>query len=50
MATGISNLEGNLIGGLFGIAAATMGILCTEAYVLSINSFSLIVNNAAGII
>lgn len=49
-ATGITDLEGNLIGGLFGTAIATMGMFCTGVYVLSMSGFGPIADNAGGIV
>ena len=49
-ATGITDLEGNLIGGLFGTAVATMGMFCTGVYVLSMSGFGPIADNAGGIV
>jgi H(+)-translocating pyrophosphatase len=43
-------LEGNLIGGLFGTAVATMGMFCTGVYVLSMSGFGPIADNAGGIV
>lgn len=48
--SGITNLEGNLIGGLFGTAVATMGMFCTGVYVLSMSGFGPIADNAGGIV
>lgn len=49
-ASGITDLEGNLIGGLFGTAIATMGMFCTGVYVLSMSGFGPIADNAGGIV
>ena len=49
-ATGITDLEGNLIGGLFGTAISTMGMFCTGVYVLSMSGFGPIADNAGGIV
>lgn len=49
-ATGITDLEGNLIGGLFGTAIATMGMFCTGVYVLAMSGFGPIADNAGGIV
>jgi len=37
-------------GGLFGTAVATMGILCTAVFILSMNNFGPIADNAGGIV
>ncbi len=50
LASGLSDAQGNLIGGLYGTAIATMGMLATCAYVLAMDTFGPIVDNAAGII
>lgn len=49
-ASGITDLEGNLIGGLYGTAIATMGMFCTGVYVLSMSGFGPIADNAGGIV
>ena len=36
-------------GGVFGTAVATMGMLCTAVFVLSMNNFGPIADNAGGI-
>eukprot|EP01054_Gregarina_sp_Poly1_P001373 Gregarina_sp_Poly_1__1372@NODE_133_length_13228_cov_89_141783_g119_i0_p3_GENE_NODE_133_length_13228_cov_89_141783_g119_i0NODE_133_length_13228_cov_89_141783_g119_i0_p3_ORF_typecomplete_len879_score112_86H_PPase/PF03030_16/1_1e253_NODE_133_length_13228_cov_89_141783_g119_i01025912895 len=38
------------LGGLFGTAVATMGMLCTAVYVLTMSSFGPIADNAGGIV
>ncbi len=42
-------LSGVLGGGLYGTAAATMGMLATAAYILAMDTFGPIVDNGAGI-
>ncbi|KAL6972057.1 inorganic diphosphatase [Sarracenia purpurea var. burkii] len=41
---------GNLTGGLFGIAVATMGLLSIAAYVLTMDMFGPIADNAGGLL
>lgn len=48
--SGITDLEGNLIGGLYGTAISTMGMFCTGVYVLSMSGFGPIADNAGGIV
>lgn len=48
--SGITNLDGIPIGGLFGTAIATMGMFCTGVYVLSMSGFGPIADNAGGIV
>ena len=48
-ASGITNLKGEKIGGLFGTAIATMGMFSTEVYILSMSGFGPIADNAGGI-
>jgi K(+)-stimulated pyrophosphate-energized sodium pump len=50
LASGLTDAQGNLIGGLYGTAIATMGMLATAAYVLAMDTFGPIADNAAGII
>eukprot|EP00916_Digyalum_oweni_P025977 GHVL01042767.1.p1 GENE.GHVL01042767.1~~GHVL01042767.1.p1 ORF type:complete len:820 (-),score=120.10 GHVL01042767.1:1300-3759(-) len=42
--------EGKHIAGIFGTAVATMGMLCTAVFVLSMSSFGPIADNAGGIV
>ena len=48
-ASGIQNAEGEAIGGIFGTAVATMGMLMTTAYILAMDTFGPITDNAGGI-
>jgi len=48
--SGLADEEGNPCGGLFGTAVATMGMLSTAAYVLSMDIFGPISDNAGGIV
>ncbi|CAD8185552.1 unnamed protein product [Paramecium pentaurelia] len=48
--SGIKNHQGELIGGLFGTAIATMGMFCTGVYILSMAAFGPIADNAGGIV
>ena len=43
------NAEGNNVGGIFGTAVATMGMLMTTAYILAMDTFGPITDNAGGI-
>lgn len=47
--TGIQNAEGQLIGGLYATAIATMGMFASGVYVLSMSGFGPIADNAGGI-
>ncbi len=47
---GIPGPDGALLGGLFGTAAATMGMLATAAYILAMDTFGPITDNGAGIV
>merc|ERR1719412_2794019 len=38
------------LSGLFGTAVATMGMLCTAVFILSMNNFGPIADNAGGIV
>jgi len=49
-ASGIKDKEGNLIGGLYGTAIATMGMFASGVYVLSMSGFGPIADNAGGIV
>ncbi|HBC45538.1 MAG TPA: sodium-translocating pyrophosphatase, partial [candidate division Zixibacteria bacterium] len=49
-ASGITDLNGNPVGGLFGTAVATMGMLATAAYILAMDTFGPITDNAGGIV
>lgn len=42
--------EGKMMSGLFGTAVATMGMLCTAVFVLTMSSFGPIADNAGGIV
>jgi len=44
------NLEIQHLAGLFGTACATMGMLCTAVFVLSMNNFGPIADNAGGVV
>jgi len=43
------NAEGNNVGGIFGTAVATMGMLMTTAYILAMDTFGPITDNAGGV-
>ena len=47
---GLVDEAGNATGGLFGTAVATMGMLSTAAYVLTMDMFGPIADNAGGIV
>mmetsp|Transcript_8531 Transcript_8531/g.10529 ORF Transcript_8531/g.10529 Transcript_8531/m.10529 type:complete len:426 (+) Transcript_8531:919-2196(+) len=49
-ASGIQDAQGNLIGGLYGTAIATMGMFASGVYVLSMSGFGPIADNAGGIV
>jgi H(+)-translocating pyrophosphatase len=49
-SSGIVNTNGIPIGGLFGTAVATMGMLATAAYILAMDTFGPITDNAGGIV
>jgi K(+)-stimulated pyrophosphate-energized sodium pump len=49
-SSGIVDVAGNPIGGLFGTAVATMGMLATAAYILAMDTFGPITDNAGGIV
>jgi K(+)-stimulated pyrophosphate-energized sodium pump len=46
---GITNAEGKDVGGIFGTAVATMAMLMTTAYILAMDTFGPITDNAGGI-
>lgn len=48
--SGLMDETGSPTGGLFGTAVATMGMLCTAAYVLTMDMFGPIADNAGGIV
>jgi inorganic pyrophosphatase len=48
-ATGITDTKGNLLGGLYATAIATMGMFASGVYVLSMSGFGPIADNAGGI-
>lgn len=48
--TGIQDENGQLIGGLYGTAIATMGMFSTGVFVLSMSGFGPIADNAGGIV
>ncbi|HEX6252180.1 MAG TPA: sodium-translocating pyrophosphatase [Gemmatimonadaceae bacterium] len=48
--SGLLDAAGEPIGGLFGTAVATMGMLGTAAYILAMDTFGPITDNAGGII
>ena len=49
-SSGIHDMNGLPIGGLFGTAVATMGMLATAAYILAMDTFGPITDNAGGIV
>jgi K(+)-stimulated pyrophosphate-energized sodium pump len=46
---GLTNAEGHDVGGIFGTAVATMGMLMTTAYILAMDTFGPITDNAGGV-
>jgi K(+)-stimulated pyrophosphate-energized sodium pump len=46
---GITTADGRDVGGIFGTAVATMGMLMTTAYILAMDTFGPITDNAGGI-
>jgi K(+)-stimulated pyrophosphate-energized sodium pump len=46
---GLTNVEGQDVGGIFGTAVATMGMLMTTAYILAMDTFGPITDNAGGV-
>ena len=46
---GLTNAAGTNVGGIFGTAVATMGMLMTTAYILAMDTFGPITDNAGGI-
>jgi H(+)-translocating pyrophosphatase len=49
-SSGLTNEAGERIGGLFGTAVATMGMLGTAGYILAMDVFGPITDNAGGIV
>ncbi len=49
-SSGILDINGQPVGGLFGTAVATMGMLATAAYILAMDTFGPITDNAGGIV
>ncbi|HET7830601.1 MAG TPA: sodium-translocating pyrophosphatase [Candidatus Limnocylindrales bacterium] len=45
----LTNTEGVNVGGIFGTAVATMGMLMTTAYILAMDTFGPITDNAGGV-
>ncbi len=46
---GLTNAQGKDVGGIFGTAVATMGMLMTTAYILAMDTFGPITDNAGGV-
>jgi K(+)-stimulated pyrophosphate-energized sodium pump len=46
---GLTSADGTNVGGIFGTAVATMGMLMTTAYILAMDTFGPITDNAGGI-
>ncbi|MBM4408476.1 MAG: sodium-translocating pyrophosphatase [Chloroflexi bacterium] len=46
---GLVNADGHDVGGIFGTAVATMGMLMTTAYILAMDTFGPITDNAGGV-
>ena len=46
---GLLNAAGDNVGGIFGTAVATMGMLMTTAYILAMDTFGPITDNAGGV-
>ncbi|MDH4141101.1 MAG: sodium-translocating pyrophosphatase, partial [Chloroflexota bacterium] len=46
---GLVSVDGRNVGGIFGTAVATMGMLMTTAYILAMDTFGPITDNAGGI-
>ena len=46
---GLTNANGDDVGGIFGTAVATMGMLMTTAFILAMDTFGPITDNAGGI-
>jgi len=49
-ASGLVNAQGEAVGGLFGTAVATIGMLGTAGYILAMDVFGPITDNAGGIV
>jgi len=49
LQAGLINEAGDNVGGIFGTAVATMGMLMTTAYILAMDTFGPITDNAGGI-
>src|SRR6185295_17549809 len=45
----LTNAEGHDVGGIFGTAVATMGMLMTTAFILAMDTFGPITDNAGGV-
>src|SRR5438874_6107890 len=45
----LTNADGHDVGGIFGTAVATMGMLMTTAYILAMDTFGPITDNAGGV-
>ena len=45
----LTNVDGKDVGGIFGTAVATMGMLMTTAYILAMDTFGPITDNAGGV-
>jgi K(+)-stimulated pyrophosphate-energized sodium pump len=48
--SGVTDAQGHAVGGLYGTALATMGMLATCGYILAMDTFGPITDNAGGII
>jgi inorganic pyrophosphatase len=49
-SSGLADKTGHLVGGLYGTAIATMGMLSTAVYILAMDTFGPITDNAGGIV